>query len=110
MALMSFLLFSGSAVGLLLYAIQLVSSRRHLREVAPAAGALPPISILKPLCGLDDELADNLAVFAALPYPDYEVVLGVASTTDPAYAVDFLQLIARLIKVGHRRRLPVKCL
>src|SRR5262249_9480065 len=36
---------------------------------------------------LDDELADNLAVFAALPYPDYEVLLGVASAADPAYPV-----------------------
>jgi ceramide glucosyltransferase len=78
---------AGVAVALL----QLVVLWRHLRRppVAPAAvpAARPPISILKPLCGLDDELAENLRLFAELPYPDYEVLLGLRGTSDPAYAI-----------------------
>jgi ceramide glucosyltransferase len=79
-------LLIASAIGVAIIVVQVLMLARHLARPAPVPGARPPISILKPLCGLDDELADNLAVFAALPYPDYEVVLGVASATDPAYA------------------------
>jgi ceramide glucosyltransferase len=50
-------------------------------------GPLPGISILKPLCGLDEELEENLSSFAALDYPGYEVLLGVKSPRDPAFAV-----------------------
>jgi ceramide glucosyltransferase len=80
-------LLVASAVGTVLTAIQILVLRRHLRGAVPMAAVHPPISILKPLCGRDDELADNLAAFAALPYGDYEVVLGVASVDDSAYAV-----------------------
>jgi ceramide glucosyltransferase len=80
-------LLVASAIGVAIVVLQIVMLARHLSRRTPAPRARPPMSILKPLCGLDDELADNLATFAALPYPDYEVVLGVASATDPAYAV-----------------------
>ena len=52
-----------------------------------SAEARPGISILKPLCGVDDDLEANLAQFASLDYPRYEVLLGVKDTRDPAYAV-----------------------
>jgi ceramide glucosyltransferase len=87
MMLLSLLLFAGASLGLVLYAIQLGSSHRHLRERVPLPRRLPAISILKPLCGLDDDLAGNLACFAALDYPDYEVVLGVRSTRDAAWPI-----------------------
>ena len=83
----STLLLIASAIGVGIILLQVSMLARHLRRRAPVPSARPPISILKPLCGLDDELAGNLAVFATLPYPDYEVVLGVASATDPAYPV-----------------------
>jgi ceramide glucosyltransferase len=85
MIILSALLFAGAAVGLALYGVQFLSSRRHLRERRPQTLSLPPISILKPLCGLDDGLPANLASFAELDYPRYEVVLGVRSTSDAAY-------------------------
>jgi ceramide glucosyltransferase len=85
--LASMALLIASAIGVAIVVLQVIMLARHLSRPAPTPRARPPISILKPLCGLDDELADNLAVFAALPYPDYEVVLGIASASDPAYAV-----------------------
>lgn len=72
-------------IGLSITVVQSVSLRRQLGELPPVAPALPGVSILKPLCGLDDELAQNLAAFAALDYPDFEVLLGLASTRDAAF-------------------------
>jgi len=62
----------------------------HLRRPRAVATNRPPISILKPLCGLDDRLAGNLLSFADLPYPDYEVLLGVRSQNDPAYPLAWM--------------------
>jgi ceramide glucosyltransferase len=54
----------------------------------PAAStATPRVSILKPLCGLDDGLEENLASFASLAGVTYEVVLSAARPDDPAVAV-----------------------
>lgn len=83
----SVVLFLAAASGLAVVALQTVILRRHLRQPALLPGATPPISILKPLCGLDDGLEANLASFAALAYPAYEVVLGLRNARDPAWPV-----------------------
>jgi len=57
---------------------------------AGRARALPGnqgISILKPLCGLDDDLMANLETFARLDSERYEVLLGVRDASDAAYPV-----------------------
>jgi ceramide glucosyltransferase len=81
-----FLLFA-AAVGIVALAFQLAAVRVHLGRRARLPTALPPISILKPLCGVDDDLEKNLECFSALDYPAYEVVLGVKSPSDPAFEV-----------------------
>jgi ceramide glucosyltransferase len=78
-------LLGATAIGLLMSAGHLLVLWRHLRGPVPTPTRRPPISILKPLCGLDDRLRQNLGTFAALPYPDYEVLLGVSSVDDAAY-------------------------
>jgi ceramide glucosyltransferase len=59
----------------------------------------PRVSILKPLAGIDDELEQNLASFAELDYPNYEILLGVASPDDRAYPIarEFAE------RAGHHR-------
>lgn len=80
-------LLAGAALGLALVAAQHVALRAHLRRPPPAPRRTPPASVLKPLCGIDDGLAENLAEFAALDWPEYEVLLGVRSPEDAAWPV-----------------------
>src|SRR5512138_1576500 len=85
-------LLAPAAVGLLVHLAQHVALRLHCapgRRGAPdpRRGERPAVSILKPLCGIDDQLEENLAAFAWLDYREYEVVLGVPSTDDPAWPV-----------------------
>jgi ceramide glucosyltransferase len=85
MNLAALILFALAGVGLLLIGAQLASLRRHLRQPLPPTNSQPAISVLKPLCGVDDELFDNLRTFIDLDYPNYEILLGVKSVEDSAY-------------------------
>jgi ceramide glucosyltransferase len=81
------ILFAVAALGLIASILQLVLLRLHLRSASRKPCPMPPISILKPLCGVDDDLEANLASFASLDYPSYEVILGVRDRSDPAWRV-----------------------
>jgi ceramide glucosyltransferase len=78
-----------AALGLAVLIAQHAALRLHCAPRrscgVPASFAPPGVSILKPLCGIDDQLEENLAAFASLDYRDYEVLLGVRSTSDPAW-------------------------
>jgi ceramide glucosyltransferase len=45
------------------------------------------VSVLKPLKGIDDELAENLTSFFLLDYPNFELIFGIEDPNDPAIAV-----------------------
>jgi len=51
----------------------------------------PPVTVLKPLYGLDKDLENNLRSLCTQDYPDYQVVLAVQRVDDPA-----LPLLRRL--------------
>ncbi|NMO13311.1 glycosyltransferase [Pyxidicoccus fallax] len=91
MLLASGLLLFAALFGLIALIIQYVLVLRHRSEppaLLPSGAPRPGISILKPLCGVDDDLEANLEQFARLDYAgEYEVVLGVKDTRDAAYAV-----------------------
>jgi ceramide glucosyltransferase len=74
-----------TGLGLFMSMVHVLIMWRHVRGRVAAPAARPGISILKPLCGLDDDLLANLATFADLPYPSYEVLLGVRDVDDAAY-------------------------
>lgn len=79
------LLFASTAI-YLVAALVLSWSRRADCARAPR-DFTPPVSIIKPLSGLDDELEENLESFYRLDYPLYEVVFSFASNDDPAFRV-----------------------
>ncbi|MBN3947550.1 MAG: bacteriohopanetetrol glucosamine biosynthesis glycosyltransferase HpnI [Nostoc sp. NMS7] len=63
----------------------------------------PPITILKPICGLDRDIYENLATFCRQEYSTYQIIFNVRSPQDPGINVvkriiqDFPRLDIQLI-------------
>lgn len=57
------------------------------KRAAPRDVELPPVTILKPVCGLDAGLYENLRSFCMQDYPDYQVVFSVSKADDTAVPV-----------------------
>ena len=75
-------------MGSLVYCILImVASWRYLSVKPNRAGNTPPVSILKPLCGEDEGLEQNLRSFLEQDYPTFEVLFAVHRADDPAIAV-----------------------
>jgi ceramide glucosyltransferase len=66
------------------------------------AAVLPPVTVLKPLCGAEPETYECLRSFCVQSYPDFQVIFGVRDPNDPAAAV-----VARLQREFPRRDLRI---
>jgi ceramide glucosyltransferase len=112
LAVLSWIL-GGVLLGSWVYCILIIVAARRYLSVRPSplpAGMTPePVSILKPLAGLDEGLEDNLRTFFLQRYPnggEYEILFAVRSEADPAVAVvrnlqaEFPAVHSRLLIVG----------
>jgi ceramide glucosyltransferase len=57
--------------------------RRRTPAQSPSQRKFPPVSLVRPLCGIDNYAADTLASTFALDYPRCEILFCVASAKDP---------------------------
>jgi ceramide glucosyltransferase len=91
---LTFASFAVYAAMIGLFARAMVTRRR---SAAPATRTEPTasVTIFKPLAGSDDDLEGNLESFARIEYPSFEILLGVADRTDPAFGV------ARRFRANH---------
>jgi ceramide glucosyltransferase len=88
MTTLEIVLGSTVAIGVLLAMAMCFSQRALLRaSPPPEPSELPPISILKPLKGVDADLQENLRTFFKLDYPSYEIILGAEDPDDPVLLV-----------------------
>lgn len=78
------------------------------RKGRPPGGRefLPPVSILKPIYGLEDGTYANLASFCRQDYPDFQILFGVRDGNDPVVETlrrivrDFSDLDIRIVLCG----------
>ena len=100
-------IFLAILCGSLVYCIlQIIAALRYLRVRAPRLERTEPISVLKPLAGLDLDLESNLRTFFEQDYPSFEILFALRSQSDPAVPVvsrlqaEYPKIPSRLIITG----------
>src|SRR5271155_3592490 len=76
----------GLAAGYALLVLAAVISW-YLRGASPKSPRMSPVTVLKPLCGAEPGLYENLRSFCLQDYPEFQIVFGVRDRDDPALAV-----------------------
>lgn len=93
--------------GALVYSVlAVIAAARFLAVRIPELRSPEPISILKPLAGLDLDLESNLRTFFEQDYPSFEILFAARAPDDPAVAVaeklrrEYPQVPSRLLITG----------
>src|SRR5580698_8290434 len=100
-------LFLGiAAIPSIYYTIALFSCVRFFlaarAEADEKSGFEPPVSLLKPVRGLDPDAYENFASFCRQDYPDYEILFCVGDTNDPVFPV-----LERLVRDFPERQIRI---
>src|ERR1700678_3505857 len=61
--------------------------RKRVEQAARLDAALPPVSLLKPLKGVDPEIWENFCSHCEQDYPEFQLIFGVSDPADPAAEV-----------------------
>jgi ceramide glucosyltransferase len=76
------------AAGAVVFTLLVVeAARRYLAVPLPPLPHAPPVSILKPLAGVDEGLEENLRSFFEQDYPRFEILMAVSTGDDAALPV-----------------------
>ena len=101
------LLLLALVAGSLVYCILVViAARSYRRGTGMLPVYTPPLSVLKPLHGIEDGLEQNLRTFFTQNYPKYELLLAVRNDNDPAIPLvrqlqkQYPDISAKLLIVG----------
>jgi ceramide glucosyltransferase len=86
---------AGSFTSTIYLAMTLMATVRYKRlarsaqatAAATPSASLPPVTIFKPVHGMEEELAANLESFFQQDYPDYEVIFGARDADNPAVKI-----------------------
>lgn len=71
--------------GMAFYALCVWSARRFVRSRRKRPPVFtPPVSILKPLRGVDPQMSESFRSHCVQDYPEYEIIFGVGEPDDPA--------------------------
>jgi ceramide glucosyltransferase len=94
-------------LGSLVYCVlAMIGAWRYRRSGAPRLVKYPPVSVLRPLSGAEDNTEANLRSLFTQVYPEFEILLSVHEPSDPAAAIvrrvmaEFPQVPARLVVAG----------
>jgi ceramide glucosyltransferase len=84
-----YLTLGATMAGIAYYLIAAISIRklRRIRASERSPRTLPPMSLLKPLCGADPGLESHLDGFFTQDYPGFEIIFAVRHESDPAVAI-----------------------
>lgn len=98
-----------SAIFLLLTIVGVVRFRSETRKFASAKvgdAELPPVSVLKPIHGMEAQLRENIESFFRQDYPAYEILFAADEADDPALklvreiSVRYPQIPCRILVTG----------
>ncbi len=85
--IMRWLVFLLALAPLAYYLVATYAAWRFFRKRPPPSDFTPPVSILKPVKGLDRDTYENYASFCKQDYPEFEILFNVPDESDPAIPV-----------------------
>jgi len=74
-----------TSIVFLLFACCIVAAFRARRR--PLATYRAPVTLLKPLCGSESGLFENLCSFREQDYPEFQIIFGVRDANDSAIGI-----------------------
>ncbi len=103
-AALRWVILAMACLPLIYYLAATLAARSFFLEKRRAGGApsdfAPPVSVLKPIRGLDRNAYENFASFCRQNYPEYEILFAVSDADDPTVPV-----IQRLISDFPERKI-----
>src|SRR5580704_3910611 len=91
-----------AAIPFIYYLLVAFSSWRFFSRVLPRRVFTPPVSILKPIRGIDPEAYENFASFCRQDYPEYELLFCVEQNGGPV-----VPILEKLIRDFPERRIRI---